>query len=123
MLLSISINNDFISCLSQVQESRVEDDEDHGNLQLGAHHPTESGLQHSYTLRNNMALSGILPFRSSYSDKTPLSSPPDSGSGLQLDSELEIHPAPIQQSQEEVGGDHRGRHEIVFGAASALIES
>ena len=117
----------FIS-LSQVQESRVEDDEDYGNLQLelGAHHPTESGLQHSsYTLHNNMALSGILPFRSSYSDKTPLSSPPDSGSGLQLDSELEIHPAPIQQSQEEVGGEyaHRGRHEIVFGATSALIES
>ena len=114
----------IIISLSQVQESRVEDDEDHGNLQLGAHHPTESGLQHSYTL-HNMALSGILPFRSSYSDKTPLSSPPDSGSGLQLDSELEIHSAPIQQSQEEVGGEyaHRGRHEIVFGATSALIES
>ena len=112
----------FIS-LSQVQESRVEDDDDHGNMQLGAH-PTESGLQHSYTL-HNMALSGILPFRSSYSDKTPLSSPPDSGSGLQLNSELETHPAPIQQSQEEVGGEyaHRGRHEIVFGATSALIES
>ena len=107
--------------LSWVQESRFEDD-DHGNLQLGAHHPTEFGLQHSYTLHNNMALS-ILPFRSNYSDKTPLSSPPDSGPGL--DSELEIHPAPIQQSQEEVGGEyaHRGRHEIVLGAASALIES
>lgn len=69
-----------------------------------------------------MSLS-ILPFRSNYSANSPLSSPPDSGPGL--DSELEIHPAPIQQSQEEAGGEysHRGRHEIVVGTATAVIES
>jgi hypothetical protein len=65
----------------------------------------------------------ILPFRSNYSAKSPLSSPPDSGPGL--DGEVGIHPAPIQQSQEEVGGEysHRGRHEIVVGTATAAIES
>jgi hypothetical protein len=42
-----------------------------------------------------------------------------------LDGEVGIHPAPIQQSQEEVGGEysHRGRHEIVVGTATAVIES
>lgn len=101
-----------------MQESRFEGD-DHGFL-LVAHHLTES-MQH-----NSMMPLSIKPFQSNYDPyKTPLSSPPDSGPGLDSDELPDIHLAPIQQSQEEAGGEcaQRGRHEIVLGTATVVVES
>lgn len=83
--------------------------------------------QLSVTTDTGMHLpSPIKTFQSHCPDMALPSSPsPPNPKPICLAGELEIHLGPIQQSQEEVGGEsaQRGRHEIVLGNTTAIVES